>query len=100
MQLHKVDKDMENFYIDLAKKKIEQVKKRLKINFIFTLSAVVGSATSIYMINLHPNSVWYYFSLGVNISSFIVFIMDRHFEKREIRHAQNMIELLKRGLTK
>jgi hypothetical protein len=77
----------------IIKAQISMLKSRLTTNFLLSLLSFLSLVFDIILINLHPHSVWYYFSAGFFTCSLLGLILEKTSIKYQL---QDAISTLKR----
>lgn len=89
---------MEGLQIDMIKIKISNLNSILSKNKILTFLSFILLMTAIFLIKIHPNSVWYYFTIGFLSCRMLELILQKSEIKNTINNAYDRLIKMQKGI--
>lgn len=83
---------MYNFHISFIEYRLDDLNRMLRINFFITLFYFSLLLASMFFIQLHPKSVWYYFISGGCATGMLEAIFRKTELKKTIAHHIRMLD--------
>lgn len=81
---------------DLLRIKLFSTINQLKYNKMITLISFIFLIMSIFFIQIHPKSVWYYFASGFFMNEMTRLIVEKTYLKRTIEELIKTIDQIRR----
>lgn len=83
---------------DLLRIKLSSLSDQLRYNKALTFFSFILLITSIFFIQMHPKSVWYYFSAGFFAKEMLGLILEKTELKKSIKEVIKHIDTVRREL--